>query len=162
MSEGITLIRVFAGTASDGNAVCEELPARKINEDIYELLASPGLALNLAKGDVIHIGSPATPVTVLKRGGNFCVQVYSDHISQDDLAWLESVLDTALQGSVDGVNAGNLAISIPANNGFEKINLILDDSTRRTGSSWYFANIYKNLEDPEDETLLDWWIPDKE
>ncbi|KVM62505.1 hypothetical protein WJ59_26235 [Burkholderia gladioli] len=88
--------------------------------------------------------------------------MYSDHISQDDLAWLESVLDTALQGSVDGVNAGNLAISIPANKGFEKINLILDDFTRRTGSSWYFANIYKNLEDPEDETLLDWWIPDKE
>lgn len=78
MSEGITLIRVFAGTASDGNAVCEELPARKIDEDVYELLASPGLALNLAKGDVTHIGSPATPATVLKRGGNFCVQVYSD------------------------------------------------------------------------------------
>ncbi|WP_186050785.1 DUF4265 domain-containing protein [Burkholderia gladioli] len=104
MSEGISLVRVFAGTASDGSAVREEFPARKIDEDVYELLASPGLALNLAKGDVIHIGSPATTVTVLKRGGNFCVQVYSDHISQDDLAWLESVLDTALQGSVDGVN----------------------------------------------------------
>ncbi|ASD78905.1 hypothetical protein [Burkholderia gladioli] len=46
MDENVTLIRVFAGTASDGSAVCEELPARKIDEDVYELLASPGLALN--------------------------------------------------------------------------------------------------------------------
>lgn len=49
---------------------------------------------------------------------------------------------------MDGVNARNLVISIPANNGFEKINLILDDFTRRTGSAWCFANVYKNLEDP--------------
>ncbi|WP_206445462.1 DUF4265 domain-containing protein [Burkholderia gladioli] len=93
MSEGISLIRVFAGAASDVSAVCEELPARKIDEDVYELLASPGLALNLAKGDVIHIGSPATPVTVLKRGGSFCVQAYSDHISQDDRpGWSPSLI----------------------------------------------------------------------
>ncbi|WP_186204446.1 hypothetical protein [Burkholderia gladioli] len=50
----------------------------------------------------------------------------------------------------------------PANNGLEKINLIPDDFTRRTGAAWYFANIYKNFEDPEDETLFDWWIPDNE
>ena len=27
-----------------------------------------------------------------------------------------------------------------------------------TGIEWYYANIYKNLDDTDDETLLNWWL----
>ena len=27
-----------------------------------------------------------------------------------------------------------------------------------TGVEWYFANIYVNLDDDDDETLLNWWV----
>jgi hypothetical protein len=28
----------------------------------------------------------------------------------------------------------------------------------RTGIQWYYANIYQNLDDDDDETLLNWWL----
>ena len=46
---GLPHIRVLAGENTDG-PVYETLPARQIDEHVYELLASPGLTLNLARG----------------------------------------------------------------------------------------------------------------
>nr|WP_232461863.1 DUF4265 domain-containing protein [Burkholderia ubonensis] len=41
----------------------------------YELLSSPGLTLNLAKGDRVRIDDTERPAAVLTRGGNFCIQI---------------------------------------------------------------------------------------
>ena len=71
--EGLPHIRVLAGENTDG-PVYETLPARQIDEHVYELLASPGLTLNLARGDIVSIADPLAPAEVLKRGGNFCIQ----------------------------------------------------------------------------------------
>lgn len=67
------LIQVYM--ADDDGAVREELLARQIDEDTYELLSSPGLAQNLARGDIVSIRNPDAPAQVLKRGGNFCIQI---------------------------------------------------------------------------------------
>ncbi|UQO33861.1 DUF4265 domain-containing protein [Burkholderia cepacia] len=66
------LIHVYAGSSGDA-PVHEELPARQVEPGIYELLVSPGLVLNLAKGDLVRIDDPDRPATVLKRGGNYCI-----------------------------------------------------------------------------------------
>jgi len=48
------LINVYAGM-NDKGVVYEELPARKLDDNLYELLSSPGLALNMARGDIVSI-----------------------------------------------------------------------------------------------------------
>ncbi|TCW75948.1 hypothetical protein C5O80_37020 [Burkholderia sp. SRS-46] len=152
------VVRVYAGRNDDGPPVFEELPARSVGDDAYELLASPGLALNLAKGDVIRLGDNSGPATVLERGGNFCIQIYAEEIAPDEIEQLEHDVTTELGGSLDGVNGGNLALSVPSGCGVAAINRLFDAFKRRTGIEWYYANIYKNFEDPNDETLLDWWV----
>lgn len=151
------LINVYAGSNESG-PVYEELPAKHIEGDIYELLASPGLALNLAKGDVIRLGDMGRPANVLQRGGNFCVQIYTDDLSRDEIERLGHGVGQELGGSLDGVNGGSLSLSVPSSIGVEAVNRFFDAFKARTGLEWYYANIYKNFEDPNDETLLNWWI----
>nr|BFD42998.1 hypothetical protein FFPRI1PSEUD_44970 [Pseudomonas sp. FFPRI_1] len=150
------LIQVYM--ADDDGAVREELLARQIDEDIYELLSSPGLAQNLARGDIVSIRNPDAPAQVLKRGGNFCIQIYADYIDPAVITALESGVIRELNGTLDGVCGGTLALAVPAKNGMENINRFFDGFREKTGIQWYYANVYKNLDDDEDETLLNWWL----
>lgn len=63
-----------------------------------------------------------------------------------------------LGGTLDGVFEGNLSLAIPARNGMEKINDVFNRFRDRSATQWYYSNIYKNLDDDEDETLLYWWL----
>lgn len=150
------LIQVFV--ADDDGPVFEELPAQQVAEDTYELLSSPGLALNLARGDVISIRNKNAHAEVLKRGGNFCIHIYADYIPPEDIAELERGVGLELGGTLDGVHEGNLSLAVPAINGMDKINEFFDRFSEKTGIQWYYANIYKNIDDDEDETLLNWWL----
>lgn len=152
-------IRVYAGKNSKG-AVFESLPARKLAEHTYELLSSPGLALNLARGDVVSLENSQTHAEVLRRGGNFCIHIYSSHISPERLARLEADVANHLNGTLDGVYKGNLTLAIPAKTGMDNIALFFDAFREETGLQWYYANVYKNIDDIEDETLLYWWLGD--
>ncbi|MGS0895865.1 DUF4265 domain-containing protein [Burkholderia stagnalis] len=152
------LIYVYAGRSGDA-PVHEELPARAIEPPgDYELLASPGLALNLAKGDIVRIDDPDRPATVLKRGGNYCIQVYGNAVPVNEIDRLAHEVETELGGTLDGRYGGSLALSVPSRAGGERIRAVFDGFTARTGFAWYYANIYLKFEDPEDETLLDWWV----
>lgn len=82
------LIQVYM--ADDDGAVREELLARQIDQDTYELLSSPGLAQNLARGDIISIKNKNAPAELLKRGGNFCIQIYADYIPPEDITALKT------------------------------------------------------------------------
>jgi len=113
-------IQVFAGNSSDG-PVYEELPARHVGATAYELLSSPGLALNMARGDVISIKNKSTHAVVLERGGNFCIHIYADSIPAADIAELEVDVRRELGGTLDGVFEGNLSLAVPASNGMNKI-----------------------------------------
>lgn len=150
------LIQVYM--ADDDGAVREELLARQIDEDTYELLSSPGLAQNLARGDIVSIRNPDAPAEVLKRGGNFCIQIYADYIDPAVITALESDVIRELGGTLDGVCEGNLALAVPAKNGMQHINRFFDGFREKTGIEWYYANVYQNLDDDEDETLLNWWL----
>ncbi|VWD40656.1 hypothetical protein BLA39750_05353 [Burkholderia lata] len=151
------LIYVYAGSSGDA-PVHEELPARQVEPGVYELLASPGLTLNLAKGDLVRIDDSDRPATVLKRGGNYCIQIYGDAIPDREIDRLAGDVASELRGTLDGRHGGSLALSVPSGAGGERIRAVFDGFTERTGLAWYYANIYRNFEDPEDETLLDWWL----
>ncbi|MBN3809667.1 DUF4265 domain-containing protein [Paraburkholderia sp. Ac-20347] len=150
------VIRVYAGHNELG-PVYEELQAVQLDDGSCELLASPGLALNLAKGDLVCIDDVSRPAVVLKRGGNFCIQIYADAIPDTEVARLERDVANESGGSLDGINNGNLALTVPSINGLASINKFFDEFKRRTGIEWYYSNVYKNFEDPTDETLLNWW-----
>lgn len=122
------------------------------------MLSSPGIALNLARGDIVSIKDREAPAVVLQRGGNFCIQIYADAIPQEEIAWLENAVACELGGTLDGVFEGNLSLAVPARNGMEKINNLFNRFRDRTAIQWYYSNIYKNLDDDEDETLLYWWL----
>jgi len=150
------LIEVFV--SDDDGPVFEELPAIAMGQDTYQLLSSPGLALNLARGDVISIKNKNTHAEVLKRGGNFCIHIYADYIPEGVIAQLETDVGNELGGTLDGVFEGNLSLAVPSSNGMDSINAFFDRFREKTGLEWYYANIYKNIDDEDDETLLNWWL----
>ena len=156
--EGIPHIRVLVDGDTDGPTF-ETLPARQIDEHVYELLASPGLTLNLARGDIINIADPLSPAEVLKRGGNFCIQIYeADAVNQSAVDQLEHDVQEQLGGTMDGQHEGILTFSVPGYHGIYNVNGPFDAFRGATGVQWYFANIYANLDDDNDETLLNWWV----
>ena len=156
--EGLPHIRVLTGENTHG-PVYETLPARQIDEHVYELLASPGLTMNLARGDIINIADPLAPAEVLKRGGNFCIQIYdADTVDQAAVDRLERDVQEQLGGTLDGQYKGNLTFSVPGHHGIYNVNGPFDAFRTATGVEWYFANIYVNLDDDDDETLLNWWV----
>ena len=152
------VIKVHAGEA-EGKPVWEELPARQLHDGSFQLLASPGLALNLAKGDIISISDANQPAIVLRRGGNFCIQLYNANIDDASLAQLETDILKTLGGALDGHHNGNIAISVPASAGFDAINQFFDAYIAQTNVQWYFGNIYKNFSEINDTSLLNWWLP---
>ena len=157
MSDNFQLIHVYVSTKGDKH-IHEELPAQSVGEHTYKLLKSPGITLNLAKDDVIRILGPDQPAEVIERGGNFCIQIYEapENIDADRL---DMQVKLELGGTLDGANKRNLAFSAPASLGFTKINHFFDKLTQEWGCEWFYSNVYKNFDDPEDETTLDWWVP---
>jgi len=156
MADNVKLVKIYAGEGKNG-PVYEELPAVPQGKNLYKILKSPGLVLNIAKGDVVKIRNCTTPPEVILRGGNFCIQIYtaSDNIDMEEM---DNDVRKCLGGSLDGVNNGNLTFSVPAKNGLKKINGYFDAIGKKYNFKWYYANIYKNLDDLSDETLLDWWV----
>lgn len=49
-----------------------------------------------------------------------------------------------------------IAFSLPISNGFKKTNATFDEIRLIVGSEYYYSNVYKNLGNPDDETLVDW------
>lgn len=109
------LVNIYV--AHDDEPVFEVLPVREIEKDTYELLSSPGLALNLARGDIFRIKDKHAHPEILKRGGNFCIHIYADELPSEDIASLENDVARQLNGTLDGVFQGNLTLAVPARNG---------------------------------------------
>ncbi|KML70781.1 DUF4265 domain-containing protein [Pectobacterium peruviense] len=151
------LVHIYVANNDDG-PVFEQLHVREIEKDTYELLSSPGLALNLAREDIFRIKDKHAHPEVLKRGGNFCIHIYADELSPENITCLENDVVSQLNGTLDGRFEGNLTLAVPARNGMDKIADVFDAFREKTGIEWYFANIYKNIDDDEDETLLHWWL----
>lgn len=151
------LVHIYVANSDDG-PVFEQLHVREIEKDTYELLSSPGLALNLAREDIFRIKDKHAHPEVLKRGGNFCIHIYADELSPENIICLENDVVSQLNGTLDGRFEGNLTLAVPARNGMDKIADVFDAFREKTGVQWYFANIYKNIDDDEDETLLNWWL----
>jgi hypothetical protein len=157
MEDKAITINVFAGISSKG-IIHEELLVLPLGNFKFKLLRSPGLAMDMAKDDVIEVKTVEKPPIILSRGGNFCIHIYSDSTSKEEIEILEIAVNEILNGNLDGVFGGNLAFSVPSISGVENIKKVFNEFTERTGIQWYYSNIYKNPQNPNDESLLDWWL----
>ncbi|AVS66199.1 hypothetical protein C8245_11410 [Paracidovorax avenae] len=152
MEDRTEIIRVFAGKNQHGN-VYEELPAKKISDNIYVLLASPGLLLGLAKGDLIHLHE--NHYEILEHGGNFCIQMYVPSLDSETIKQINNLLKP-ISGTLDGHGDGALAFSVPVSSGFSATNKVFDNMRTLLGSEYYYSNIYKDSANLENEDLKEW------
>lgn len=154
MEDKFSIINILAGHNKNG-PVHEELPATQLDDGAYRLLASPGLVLGLAKNDLISLDKEGK-AQLLQHGGNFCIQIYLENPDQEKISKAAEIIDNKLSGTIDGIDGGVIAFSVPTSNGFKKTNDIFDQIRSLLGSEYYYSNVYKNLGDTSDETLTDW------
>jgi hypothetical protein len=154
MEDRISLIQIFAGKGENGT-VLEELPAKFISEQCFELCASPGLALGAAKGDLIKLSSKGN-FEVIKHGGNFCIQIYKNNLTNKEIKKIEKLVQKELNGTIDGTNNGSMAFSIPIKNGFKKTNKIFNEIREILDSEYFYSNIYRYPYDLDNQELIKW------
>ncbi|MDA8453804.1 DUF4265 domain-containing protein [Acidovorax sp. GBBC 3334] len=152
MKENFHSIKIFAGNNKNGN-VYEELPAKPVENEKYELLASPGLVLGLAKGDTITLNEGE--YKLIKHGGNFCIQMYSTPVGNDVLHKINAIL-AEISGSLDGQGGGALAFSAPISSGFSSTNEAFNKIRELLDTEYYYSNIYKNPSDTSSQELTVW------
>jgi len=152
MKNSEEIIRVFAGKNQHGS-VYEELPAKKESGGTYLLLASPGLALGLAKGDLIHLNGGHHEL--IKHGGNFCIQMYVTNVDRQSLERITGLL-RPISGTLDGHGNGALAFTVPTSAGFSATNGIFDKIREFLGSDYYYSNIYRDIANTDSEELTEW------
>jgi hypothetical protein len=118
----------------------------------YRALATPGLADGFAADDVIELDA-AGSASVIERGGNLGVQVYSDRHDPEAVGRLVDDAE-ALGGWLDGVDPGRvIALTFPVHVGFPNVESLLAAYTAEHDAAWRFTNVYG----PDGETPLGWW-----
>lgn len=138
----------------DGSPVFEELLVDDLEQSRFRLLASPGLTLGLAAGDEILVDPSDGTFTLVERGGNLAVWLYTNE-GMDDAVESVAAAISQLGGRLDGLNRKLVVFTVPAATGFPAVEEIfyrfVDENP---GSEWFFGNVY----DPTDGvTPLNWW-----
>ncbi len=148
------LIKLFAGTASSGKQVLEELPVNKIGESVFQLLSTPGLVLGLARDDEINLDAEASTYKLVRRGGRVAVQVYSSGLNSEELHPLASQLAQMASATLDRLTPRQAVFSFPAASGFVQVERLLNlFVSSRAGTEWYYGNVYAD----DGVTPLNWW-----
>lgn len=149
-----TTVNVLADHGADGRPIFEELLVDRLQDEVFRLVASPGLVLGLGAGDEIEVDPNSGKFTVHKRGGNFAVWVYTNDGMDDAIESVASAV-ARLGGRLDGRKRTLVVFTIPADAGFPAVEEIFYRFVDENPSAeWYFGNVY----DPADGvTPLNWW-----
>ena len=156
MKDKVLLIDIFAGLTANNEAVVEQVKAIKREVDSYELISSPGLALNLAKGDWVKNMPASSPAKITKRGGRVCIHIYfngDQRFSDEEIVNIDVGL-MKISASMDGLNLHGGSFSIPAIVGFTAIETYFNQLEKDMHGVWYYANIYQG----DGITPLNWWL----
>ena len=138
--------------------VLESTPAGEERAGEWLLLATPGLVQGCAAGDVVRVEADGA-FTVLHRGGNVSINVYSDETTdmRRSLTLLTGLI-ASLGGAVEAPDDLRfLVVTCPVSVGFPAIEATMSrwESTGR-GPGWCYGNVYDDNGAP-----LDWWINDR-
>ncbi|MFJ3235918.1 DUF4265 domain-containing protein [Streptomyces sp. NPDC086787] len=146
-------VRLIAGTKTSGEPVFEEVLVERLAIPGHvRVLASPGVVLDVAAGDVIKVDSENHEFSTVSRGGNLAIQVYGPHDAADSIEREMS----ALGGRIDGRERNLTVFTVPASVGFPAVERVLNLlTTRHAGVEWYYGNVY---EKNDGVTPLKWWL----
>ena len=146
--------QLFAAARTDGSPVYEEVVVERLGPGRFKLMQSPGLVLGVAAGDVIEV-SEDRRATVVERGGNLCIQIYTDGAgAKSEPAALERLVP--LGGRLDGRSEQQLVFTVPASVGLAAVEAAMTEVVRQfPKTEWSYGNVY----DPADGvTPLNWWL----
>jgi len=147
-----TTITLLAGHKKSGDPVHEELLVDRLSASHVRLVATPGLLLGVAAGDVLELHGSGG-YTIIERGGNLGVQVFGDASAVDHA--LAEALD-GLDYRVDGRTPKLTVLTLPVAQGFPAVEKGLNGLCHNVpGSEWYFGNVYDN---DDGVTPLNWWV----
>jgi hypothetical protein len=150
----IERLKLFAGTSSAGQQAFEVVLAERRGLRSYQLLASPGLVLGLAAGDLIEVEGDGQ-FRVTARGGNICIWIFANG-NLDELERITADAFSQWNGRVDGRADREIVVTVPIEAGFANIEQTLRSLMEtHPGAEWYYGNVY----DPVDGvTPLNWWV----
>jgi len=146
-----TTIDVLAGRKRDGEAVFEEVLVDYLGPSRYQIIATPGLVLGVARSDIVTWDESTHRITVDQRGGYIAVQVYGSGDEANRLAADLEPLDAVRDGS-----AGDrlTVFSVPVSSGFSRLEEVLNAAQDRDSElEWYYGNVYAD----DGITPLKWW-----
>lgn len=154
MTDNSTAIHLMAGQRPDGQLIFEQVLAKPVGDECYELLTSPLFARGTARGDIVRV-LVAGRFEVEQYGGNLCIRV----MARRDLGAIASLLESQfkdLGGQKDFCNDRMAVFSVPVAAGFSVIEDLLNLALKQYGddAQWLYANVYDPL---DGETPLNWW-----
>ncbi len=130
--------QLFAGARTDGSPVYEEVVVERLGTGRFKLMQSPGRVLGAAAGDVIDV-SEDRRATVVERGGNLCIQIYT----KGEGAQIEPVVRerlAPLSGRLDGRSEPQLVFTVPASVGLAAVESAMAEVVRQfPKAEWYYG-----------------------
>jgi hypothetical protein len=134
--------------------VDEIVPARPLGEEMFLVLATPGMVYGCAAGDTVRVGDDGR-FAVVRRGGNVAVHIYAKPpLEHRDIEDLEGRFDP-LSGLVEVPAHRRFAVvTVPVSAGFPAIEAAIAGwvSDRTDTAEWFFGNVYD-----DDGAPLEWW-----
>jgi len=152
-------VRIIVLDADPAGA--EDVPARRRDGELWELLKSPLYATEVAAGDIVKvINSEHGTFELVRRGGNVCVQFYLAAEQADSAESTRRVVEfferelKPVGGRVDNQTLGLVSCTIPAAAGFGTIENIFSGAVEVfSGAQWQYGNVY----DPSSGEPIGWW-----
>jgi len=146
---------VDLGVAGAREGLTQPVPARRMEDGTFEILASPGLVQGVAAGDIIRLSDRHKGAfDVIKHGGNVCVQVIRSAGIAPVVQLLQPRLQ-ALSGRLDGQIQKGAVFTVPVTAGFQAIEDALAEAVKSFEDvEWYYGNVYG----PDGITPLNWWL----
>lgn len=148
------IAQLLAGARTDGSPVYEEVVVESLGLGRFKVMQSPGLVLGVAADDVIEVSSDRR-ATVVERGGNLCIQIYTKGHGAKIEPFVRNRL-APMNGRLDGRSEKQLVFTVPARAGLVAVEKALSDALGEfPEAEWYYGNVY----DPVDGvTPLNWWL----
>jgi hypothetical protein len=132
----------------------EPVPARKLPDETFQILASPGLVEGIAAGDVVRVLDHVLGTfEVVLRGGNVSIKIISPGSIQPLIKRLQEDFER-IGGWIDGKIERAAVFTVPVKVGFRPMEeLMARIIAAFPGLVWYYGNVYG----ADGVTPLKWW-----
>lgn len=152
-SNSNSTVRLLAAKKTSGEPVFEQVLVEALEGfGEFRLIATPGLVLGVAAGDILKVDHGTGLFEIVSRGGNLSVHLYGSKSACDLL--LPKI--EALGGRLDGHTSNLWIFTLPAAGGFTELEKILNFVIEKhPEAEWYYGNVY---DERDGVTPLNWWL----